>query len=144
MNQFLYEKSVTYRGYLIIPFVFSCLGGHKVYSYCLLSDRGRNSKFHKAKNPAKLYSSKLEEIIAIAKQHLDKWTKPLQNNSNDYFQDRYIYKNSLIIIHQAAGKYFYDHYAADSLNNIAAPKLFDNSQECLNWIKQGLDRHKIN
>lgn len=142
MSQFLYEQSVSYRGYLIIPFVFNCIDGHNVYSYSLLSDRGRNSKLHRAKNPAKLYSSKLAEIIDIAKQHLNRWTKLPEKA--DYFQQRYIYKSNLIIIHQAAGKCFYDHYQPDSLNNIAAPKLFDSPEECLDWIKQELERHIVN
>jgi hypothetical protein len=48
----------------------------------------------------------------------------------------------LIIVFKEGGKYFYDHYPPELLNNIAAPKLFTSEYECLNWIQQGLDgRH---
>jgi hypothetical protein len=49
----------------------------------------------------------------------------------------------LIVIHEGAGKYFYDHYKPEELNNVAAPKLFKSESDCISWIKQGLDRsHK--
>jgi hypothetical protein len=50
------------------------------------------------------------------------------------------YRGNLIIVHQEAGKYFYDHYKPESLTNLAAPKIFQSEVECLNWIKAGLDR----
>jgi hypothetical protein len=50
----------------------------------------------------------------------------------------------LIIVYQLANKYFYDHYKPENLNNVAAPKIFETEQECINWIKEGLDKSQIN
>jgi len=36
MNRLLYESSVSYKGYLIIPFVFSKVDNYEIYSYKLL------------------------------------------------------------------------------------------------------------
>ncbi|MEO0844686.1 MAG: hypothetical protein AAF063_38365, partial [Cyanobacteria bacterium J06643_5] len=86
-----------------------------------------------------------ENIIDIAKEHID-------NNSDvvsdeDMFKHRYIFRNNLIIVSQEAGKYYYDHYLPDSLNNIAAPKLFKSEYECWCWVKQGINalsvEHKV-
>lgn len=138
MNQFIYEKSVSYRGHLIIPFVFAMADGKAIYSYALLSELGHKGKFHKFQNPAGLYSNSIEGIVEIAKEHLDNHSDV--SNKADAFKCRYTYHNNLIIIHELAGKYFYDHYKPSSLNNVAAPKIFVNEFECINWIKQGLDR----
>ena len=60
----------------------------------------------------------------------------------DYFKLRYVYDDDLIVIHQEADKFFYDHYKPDSLTNIAAPKIFQSEHECINWVKAGLDKAK--
>ncbi|HEY9297861.1 MAG TPA: hypothetical protein VIQ31_16170, partial [Phormidium sp.] len=65
-------------------------------------------------------------------------------SQNDYFKNRYIYQDNLIIVYQLASKYFYDHYKSDNLNNVAAPKIFGTEQECITWIKEGLDKSQIN
>ena len=137
MNHLLYEQSKSYKGYLIIPFVFGKADNYEIYSYKLLSEIGSKSLYHKAENPAKIYGSSIENIINIAKEHID-------NNAdfvseNDAFKHRYIFRNNLIIVSQEAGKYYYDHYLPGSLNNIAAPKLFSSEYECWCWVKQGID-----
>ena len=145
MGRLLYEKSVSYKGYLIIPFLFGNAGDYEIYSYKLLSAKYDKSEFHKAENPAGIYASSLENIIKIAKEYLDlncQYSVP-----TDDFKTRYTYRNNLIIVAQESGKYFYNHYPPDSLNNIAAPKLFQSEFECISWIKRGLDglnvKHKI-
>lgn len=135
IDRFLYEKSVAYQECLIIPFVFSCVDGQNIYSYSLLSEQGYTSRLHQAENPAKLYSNRLQEIIEIAKQHLD--SQVILEGSR-YFRQRYTYNHNLIIIHQEARKCFYDHYAPRKLINIAAPKIFDSPLECIDWVKSGL------
>lgn len=40
MSRLLYEKSVSYKGYLIIPFVFGIANSQSIYSYKLLSELG--------------------------------------------------------------------------------------------------------
>lgn len=135
MDRFLYEKSVAYQECLIIPFVFSCINAQKVYSYALLSEQGYTSQLHQATNPAKLYAPDLTGIMAIAQQHLD--SQVILEGSN-YFRQRYTYSHNLIIIHQQAGKCFYDHYAPNKLINIAAPKIFNSDSDCINWIQSGL------
>ncbi|VXD24117.1 hypothetical protein [Planktothrix paucivesiculata] len=138
MDRFLYEKSISYQGYLIIPFVRVTVSDKKIYSYILLSQLGHKGKFHKSENPADLYCSQLEKIIEIAQDHLDKYSDIIPKG--DYFQCRYTYQNDLILIYKEDGKYYYDHYKSYSLNNIAAPKLFTSEQDCINWVKAGLDR----
>jgi hypothetical protein len=137
MIRFLYEKSVSYKGHLIIPFVFVLAGGQHIYSYALLSDSGHKGRFHKAENPAGIYSDSLDGIVEIAKEHLYRHCPAA--GAGDNFKSRYTYRDNLIIVCQLAGKFFYDHYKPDSLTNVAAPKLFTTESECLNWIKQGLD-----
>ena len=137
MNRLLYEKSVSYKGHLIIPFIFGKADSEAIYSYKLLSELGRKGKFHKSENPDCLHSSSIDTIIDIAKEHLDQNSDIVSNV--DHFKFRYTYGNNLIIVYGASGKYFYDHYKPESLNNVAAPKLFQSEQECINWIKQGLD-----
>jgi hypothetical protein len=138
-DRFLYEKSVAYQECLIIPFVLSWVGGEEIYSYGLLSEQGYTSQFHQAENPAKLYSSQIPDIIAIAQKHLD---TQLILESSDYFRQRYTYNHNLIVIHQEGDKCFYDHYAPKSLVNIAAPKIFDHDLDCINWVKLGLKRNQ--
>ncbi|MBD2534292.1 hypothetical protein H6G97_34145 [Nostoc flagelliforme FACHB-838] len=141
MSRLIYESSVSYKGYLIIPFVFGKADGYEIYSYKLLSEIGHKSQFHKAENPAGIYGSCVSNIIDIAKEHI---TKNLEFvHRGDSFKSRYVYRNNLIIIFQEADKYFYDHYPPELLNNIAAPKLFKSEYECLSWIKQGFDGRHI-
>jgi hypothetical protein len=137
IDRFLYEKSVTHLECLIIPFVHSYVDGQEIYSYALLCEQGYTSILHQAENPAKLYSGKIQEIIAIAQQHLD---TQITLEGSDYFRQRYTYHHNLIIIHQQGNKCFYDHYAPTKLVNIAAPKIFSNTSDCINWVRCGLQR----
>ncbi len=137
MSRLLYESSVSYKGYLIIPFVFGKLDNYEIYSYKLLSEIGNRSQFHKAENPAAIYGSSVSNIVDIAKEHIDQNLEFVSRG--DSFKSRYIYRNNLIIISQEGDKSFYDHYPPELLNNIAAPKLFKSEYECLSWIKQGLN-----
>ncbi|MCC5627046.1 hypothetical protein LC613_02175 [Nostoc sphaeroides CHAB 2801] len=137
MNRLIYENSVSYKGYLIIPFIFGKLDNYEIYSYKLLSEVGHTSQFHKAENPATIYGNSVSNIIDIAKEHINQNLEFL--SQRDSFKSRYIYRNNLIIIFQERDKYFYDHYSPELLNNIAAPKLFQSEYECLSWIKQGLN-----
>lgn len=141
MSQLLYKKSVSFQGYLIIPFVFTRADEQLIYSYKLLSEWGHKGKFHKSDNPAGIYFNSVEGIIAVAKEHLEQNSDVASNL--DYFKRRYTYLNNLIIIYEESGKYFYDHYKPDSLNNVAAPKIFKSEQDCITWIKQGLDQANI-
>jgi hypothetical protein len=137
IDRFLYEKSATHQECLIIPFVYSCVDGQDIYSYTLLSEQGYTSILHQAENPAKLYSGEIKGIIAIAQQHLD---TQITLEGSDYFRQRYTYNHNLIIIHQQGNKCFYDHYAPSKLINIAAPKIFSSTSECIDWVKLGLQR----
>jgi hypothetical protein len=139
MDRLLYENSVSYRGHLLIPYIYGVIGGQPIYSYKLLSELGHQGKLHKADNPSSLHSSSLEEVVAIAKEYLDEHSDI--RSSSDYFKGRYTYRNHLIIVYNQAEKYFYDHYRPNELNNIAAPRIFRSEPECLSWIKQGFDRH---
>jgi hypothetical protein len=138
MSRLLYEKSVSFKGYLIIPCIVEVFNSELIYSYKLLSERGHKGKFHKSDNPAKIYSSNLTSIIDVAKEHLQAASDIA--NTLDYFKCRYTYNYNLIIIYEESEKYFYDHYKPEALNNVAAPKIFKSEQDCLNWIKQGLER----
>ncbi|MFM6191414.1 MAG: hypothetical protein ACKPEN_13430 [Planktothrix sp.] len=138
MDRFLYEKSISYQGHLIIPFVRVTVSDRKIYSYMLLSQLGHKGKFHKTENPADLYCSQLEKILEIAQDHLDQHSDIVPQT--DSFKCRYTYQNDLIVIYHEGNQYFYDHYKPYSLNNIAAPKLFGSEQDCINWVKTGLDR----
>lgn len=137
--RFLYERSLAYRGYLIVPFVETTLVGESIYSYRLLSTMGQNVRFHRAENPAQQYAGQVEQILAIAQAHLDQ--KSDIDHHLDHFQERYVYLENLILISAIASKYFYDHYPPDRLQNIAAPKIFPSEQACIDWVKQGIDRH---
>lgn len=140
-HRFLYENSVSYQGHLVIPFLLEKLEVDQIYSYTLLSDLGHKSQFHKVDNPAQVYSNSVLNIIELAKQHLEMYSDI--NTKLDYFKNRYTYDNNLIIIHEQGGKYFYDHYPPEQLNNIAAPKLFKSEIDCINWVKTGLERNHI-
>ena len=70
ISRFLYENSVLYQTYLIIPFIVYRIEGENIYSYALLAEQGYKNNLHKATNPAKLYSGCLDNIIDIAKEHL--------------------------------------------------------------------------
>ena len=145
ISRFLYEKSVLYQTYLIIPFISHRLVGENIYSYSLLAEEGYQNKLHQATNPAKLYSNRLRNIVSIAQEHIDSLSNINDSkNKSLYFYQRYVYQKNLIILHQQAEKCFYDHYPPHELRNIAAPKLFKNSFACLNWVRQGLDRQKVN
>jgi hypothetical protein len=137
IDRFLYEQSVTHQECLIIPFVHSYVDAQDIYSYALLCEQGYTSILHQAENPAKLYSGKIREIIAIAQQHLD---TQVTLEGTDYFRQRYTYNHNLIIIHQQGDKCFYDHYAPSKLVNIAAPKIFSSASDCIDWVKLGLQR----
>jgi hypothetical protein len=164
MSRLIYENSVSYRGYLIIPFVCDKIGNafignsdrntkeshakypsydaRKIYSYKLLAENGSRNKLHKAENPDGIYGDSIDNIIDIGKQYIDRHLidKNLELvNKDDTFKNRYTYRNNLIIVSQEAGKYYYDHYSPESLNNIAAPKIFKSEFDCISWIKQGID-----
>ena len=137
IDRFLYEKSVAYHECLIIPFVYGCVNLQDIYSYALLSEQGYTSSLHQAENPAQICSNSAEEIVAIAKQHLD---TQITLEGSRYFRQRYTYQHNLIIIHQEANKCYYDHYAPKKLVNIAAPKIFASASECIEWVKLGLKK----
>lgn len=145
MLRLLYESSVSHRGHLIIPYVYSTLAEQSIYSYKLLSALGHKGEFHKTDNPAGLHSTHLDGIVAIAKEHLDQHSDQDSHDGNNsqanLFKRRYTYRDNLIIVYEEAGKCFYDHYPPHELNNIAAPKLFKTEPECLSWVRQGLDHN---
>jgi hypothetical protein len=142
MSRLIYENSVSYKGHLIIPLIFGMADGQAIYSYTLLSELGHKGKFYKSENPAGIYSNSFDNIIEVAKEHLDKNSDVV--TVSDYFKCRYTYRNNLIITYEEAGKYFYDHYKPEDLNNVAAPKIFRSEYECISWVKQGIDRSYIN
>ncbi|MGK7919224.1 MAG: hypothetical protein AB4080_04370, partial [Trichodesmium sp.] len=128
------------QGYLIIPYVLANVDNHPIYSYQLLSELGHKGNFHQWENPTGFYTNSVDKIIKVAQSHLYENSDVVSDN--DYFKLRYIYCNSLIIIHQEADKFFYDHYQPHSLTNIAAPKIFQSEYECINWVKTGIDKSK--
>lgn len=138
MNRLLYENSVAYNGHLIIPFLYGSIDREEIYSYHLLSEQSCKGKLHKAVNPAGIYASSVNGIIDMAKEHLDKNSDILHPSEN--FKARYTYRHNLIIIYGMNARFFYDHYPPEELRNIAAPKLFKSRVECINWVKEGLDR----
>lgn len=142
MSRLIYQKSVSSKGHLIIPFILGKIDSVTIYSYKLLSGLGHQGKFHKADNPRGIYAGNIQGIVDIAKEHLELYSDIAP--SKDYFQARYTYRENLIIIYEEKGKYFYDHYKPDSLVNLAAPKLFNSEQACITWVKQGLDRSNSN
>ena len=142
MSRLIYEKSVSSKGHLIIPFMLGKIDSVTIYSYKLLSGLGDRGKFHKADNPQGIYSDNISRILDIAKEHLEQYSDLAP--PKDYFKARYTYRENLIIIYDEKGRYFYDHYKPDSLVNLAAPKLFKSEQACITWVKQGLDRSNPN
>ncbi|KAI9131243.1 hypothetical protein [Acaryochloris sp. CCMEE 5410] len=138
-RRLMYEQSVVYRGHLIIPYIYSEIAQTPIYAYRLLSELGNRSEWHRANNPAGLHSSRIEGILDIAREHLEAEVSAIP--TMDYFKQRYIYKQNLVIISEIAGKFFYDHYPPTRLNNIAAPKIFSSELACINWVKAGLDRN---
>ncbi|WP_066383362.1 MULTISPECIES: hypothetical protein [unclassified Anabaena] len=141
MSRLLYESAVSYKGYLIIPFVFGKADQYEIYSYKLLSEIGRKSQFHQADNPAEIYGNSISNIIEIAKEHIDQNADFI--SQGDSFQSRYVYRQNLIILFESHGKHFYDHYLPELLNNIAAPKLFTSKYDCLTWVQQGVDEQYL-
>jgi hypothetical protein len=169
MSRLIYENSVSYRGYLVIPFACNKIGDasigngshdtlkgirakcdtpkeslrdRKIYSYKLIAENGSRNKLHKVENPTGFYGHSIESIIEIAKEYIDRYLidKNLELvNMDDAFKNRYTYRNNLIIVSQEAGKYYYNQYPPESLNNIAAPKIFKSEFDCISWIKQGVD-----
>lgn len=137
-SPFLYSQSVCYRGHLIIPFEQQRLMGHRIYAYGLLSELGHRGQLHRRINPAQLHSSNIDGIIDIACDHLDN-AQAEPDSGLDAFARRYIYRNNLIVVSESRNKFFYDHYPPLELRNIAAPRVFSSEQECLSWIKLGLD-----
>ncbi|MEL6437874.1 MAG: hypothetical protein AAFQ80_01275 [Cyanobacteria bacterium J06621_8] len=136
IERFLYEKSVAHQSCLIIPFVDSIVNDQDFYSYALLSEQGYNSVLHQAKNPALRYGTELEGIVAIAKRHLN---QQIILEGTGYFYQRYTYRHNLIILHQTGNKCYYDHYAPNNLVNIAAPRIFSSAEECIEWVRTGLE-----
>ncbi len=140
INRFLYENSVSYLGYLIIPYILAIANDNPIYSYKLLSELGHKGNCHLGENSTGFYTNSIEKIIKVAQSHL--YENSDVESDGDYFKLRYVYDDDLIIIHQEADKFFYDHYKPDSLTNVAAPKIFQSESECINWVKAGLDRSK--
>ncbi|AGY58099.1 hypothetical protein [Gloeobacter kilaueensis] len=138
MDRLLYESSVSYRGFLIVPFRYATAAGATIYSYGLLCALGYRSRWHRSENPAGLFSSTLAGIGAIAREHLDCYGDILIEV--DHFARRYVYCDNLIVVCQIGEKFFYDHYLPTSLEKIAAPRLFGGENECLEWIRRGIDR----
>lgn len=137
-HRYLYEKLVLHYGYLVIPFQCGAIAGSDLYSYQLLCAFERHGCFHRAINPTEEYAGSVERMMAIAQAFLSahsdlKATLPSH-------QQRYVYQGHLVLISEIAGKYFYDHYPPQSLNNLAAPKLFETEERCISWVKQGIDR----
>ena len=144
MSWLLYEKSVSFKGFLIIPIVYSRLNRETIYTYWLLADVGRQSSLHRVNNPAGLYSRTIDGIVKIAKEHLaanPPGTEFTNRYGVDHFKHRYTYRDNLIIVAEVQGKIFYDHYPPFNLRNIAAPRIFVSEQDCILWIKQGLDHN---
>ena len=103
MVRLLYETSVTYRGYLIIPFVGGSIAGEEIYSYVLPSELGHGGQFHREANPSEEFSGRVEDLVKIAQAHLAQY---LEIDDIDYFKHRYNYRNSLIIVLRKGRKVF--------------------------------------
>jgi hypothetical protein len=137
-HQYLYEKLAFHCGYLVIPFQCGMISGAGLYSYRLLGAFDRQGRFHEAANPTEEYAGSVERVMAIAQAFLEACSD--LRDAPPCEQRRYVYQGSLILISQIAGKYFYDHYPPDRLENLAAPKLFEDEETCIAWVKQGIDR----
>ncbi|HLO85223.1 MAG TPA: hypothetical protein VK203_09460 [Nostocaceae cyanobacterium] len=141
MSRLIYESAVSYKGYLIIPYIYGTADNYEIYSYKLLSEIGRRSKFHRVDNPARVYGSSISNIVDIAKEHIDQNAEFVSRD--DGFRSRYVYRQNLIIVYKENGKYFYDHYPPDALNNVATPKEFPSEFECMKWVQQALDGRPV-
>jgi hypothetical protein len=137
-HQYLYEKLAFHCGYLVIPFKCGMISGSDLYSYQLLCAFERQGHFHKAVNPTEEYAGSVARVVAIAQTFLEHHSD--LSFPPPYVQQRYVYQGNLILISQIAGRYFYDHYPNDSLTNLAAPRLFEDEEACIVWVKQGIDR----
>jgi hypothetical protein len=137
-HRYLYEKLALHYGYLVIPFQCGTISGADLYSYQLLCAFERQGQFNREVNPTEEYSASVERVVAIAQAFLEVHSD-LPSDIN-YVQQRYVYKDNLILISQIAGQYFYDHYPPDKLTNLAAPRLFETEADCIDWVKQGIDR----
>ena len=80
---------------------------------------GNKVRFHQAENPAQRFAGKVEQIIAIAQEHLE-MASDIEHHL-DYFQERYVYLDNLILISAIASKYFYDHYPPRSPPKYSCP-----------------------
>jgi hypothetical protein len=138
-HRYLYEKLALHWGYLVIPFQCGTISGADLYSYQLLCAFERQGEFHRAVNPTEDYAASVDRVMAIAQTFLENHSD--LPSAINYVQQRYVYQGNLILISQIAGKYFYDHYAPDSLTNLAAPRLFESEETCIAWVKQGIDRN---
>jgi hypothetical protein len=137
-HRYLYEKLAFHCGYLAIPFQCGMISGSDLYSYQLLCAYDRQGHFQQAVNPTEEYAGSVERVLAIAQTFLEHHSD--LPSTTAYVQHRYVYQGNLILISHIAGKHFYDHYPPDSLNNLAAPRLFEDEETCIAWVKQGIDR----
>jgi hypothetical protein len=137
-HRYLYENLILCRGYLVIPFQCGAFRGANLFSYQLLSAFERQGRYHKVVNPTELYENSVEAILGVAQNFLNRDSDlPI---APAYAQKQYLYQGNLVLISNMAGKFFYDHYSPDQLNNLAAPKLFESEADCIAWVKQGIDR----
>jgi hypothetical protein len=137
-HRYLYEKLALHYGYLVIPFRCGAISGADLYSYQLLCAFERQGQFNREVNPTEEYSASVERVVAIAQAYLEAHSD--LPSAINYVQQRYVYKDNLILISEIAGQYFYDHYPPDTLTNLAAPRLFETEADCIAWVKQGIDR----
>ena len=141
MTTYQYDKATAHRGFLIVPFEVTRLSGRPLYSYVLLSGYGSQHQWHKSGNLAGIYAEDIYDVIHHAKVHLDR--QDACGGKSGHFSNSYTYLRNLVVIYESADRYYYDHYAPDSLTNIAAPKLFSSKEECIEWVRAGLLRHTI-
>ncbi|WP_026100911.1 hypothetical protein [Synechococcus sp. PCC 7336] len=141
MTNYQYDKAASHRGFMIIPFEGGKISGRSLFSYVLLSGYGYQHQWHKTENIAGVYAEDAYEVVKLAKAHLDR--HKAIGGSPTHFTLSYTYLNNLIVIHEAAGRFYYDHYTPGNLNNIAAPKLFSSEQECIEWVRLGLLRRTV-
>ena len=141
MTKYLYEKAASHRGFLIIPYEAARLSGRPLYSYVLLAGYGYQHQWHKTENLAGVYTEDIYEVVIHAKAHLDR--HEACGGKESHFSGSYTYLRNLVVIYEAAGRFYYDQYAPESLTNIAAPKLFSTKQDCIEWVRLGLLRRAI-
>ena len=141
MLKYQYDKAATHRGFLIVPFEVTRISGRPIYSYVLLSGYGYQHQWHKSENLAGIYAEDIYEVIVHAKAHLDR--EDACGGKQGHFSSSYTYLRNLIVIYEAAGRFYYDHYAPERLTNIAAPKLFSSKEKCIDWVRTGLLRRTL-